>query len=185
MNSYDARVRYTRKVIREEFLRLLTKKPVSKITVTEICASSGINRATFYRHYLDIPDLLDKLEQEILNELRREIRERKGKEVGPFILTVLERVRSDSDAYLTLASNKGDPSFSLKVFEICYQEIKPMLEENIPGMTPEKRDQLYRFLSAGSGGILNEWLRSGMKEPAAEIKDFILKACQGAVHAFV
>ena len=59
MNSYDARVRYTLKVIEDSFLELLGKKPLTKITVTELCQTSQINRATFYKHYLDIPDLLE------------------------------------------------------------------------------------------------------------------------------
>ena len=34
-------------------------------TVGEICAGAGINRSTFYRHYLDVYDLMEKTETEI------------------------------------------------------------------------------------------------------------------------
>ena len=34
MNSFDARVRYTRMVIENSFLELLQEKPMAKITVT-------------------------------------------------------------------------------------------------------------------------------------------------------
>lgn len=55
----DRRTRYTRQVIKDSLLRELHKKPFSKITVTEICKVSDINRGTFYLHYYDVDDLLD------------------------------------------------------------------------------------------------------------------------------
>ena len=70
MSSYDARVRYTRMVIEDCFLALLQEKPVSKVTVTELCQMAQINRATFYKHYLDIPDLLEKTEEKLLDQIR-------------------------------------------------------------------------------------------------------------------
>ena len=30
---------------------MLKEKPISKISITEICGASGVNRATFYKHY--------------------------------------------------------------------------------------------------------------------------------------
>ena len=60
----DARVRYTRKVIRDAFLDILKEKPVSKITVKEICDQAEINRGTFYKHYRDCYDLLHHIEED-------------------------------------------------------------------------------------------------------------------------
>ena len=65
----DARVKYTRMVIQQTFLELLQKKPISKITVTEICEIAGINRATFYKHYMDPYDLLEQFENEAIQGL--------------------------------------------------------------------------------------------------------------------
>ena len=65
----DARTRYTKMMIRESFIQLLKEQPVSKITVTKICEIAEINRATFYKYYEDAFDLLQKLEQELLEEI--------------------------------------------------------------------------------------------------------------------
>lgn len=64
----DARVRYTKMVIRNSLLELLRIKPIAKITVTEICERADINRATFYAHYSDPSDLLHSLEAEVIEE---------------------------------------------------------------------------------------------------------------------
>ena len=47
----DRRIRYTKKIIKETFLNLLEEKELNKITVSEICRISDINRETFYRYY--------------------------------------------------------------------------------------------------------------------------------------
>ena len=67
----DPRTRYTRKVIQDAFLEILKEKPVSRITVKEVCDKAEINRGTFYRHYQDCYDLLDKIEEEGLKEFEK------------------------------------------------------------------------------------------------------------------
>lgn len=57
----DRRTKYTLKTIKETFLDLLQENNINKITVKEICDNADINRATFYRYYTDIYDLLKKI----------------------------------------------------------------------------------------------------------------------------
>ncbi|MFA7674359.1 MAG: TetR family transcriptional regulator, partial [Clostridia bacterium] len=47
----DRRVRYTKMVLKESFINLLSKKGISNITIKQICEDADINRATFYTHY--------------------------------------------------------------------------------------------------------------------------------------
>ena len=47
----DQRTALTKRLLREGLLRLLSKTDLNKISVTQLCIESGINRATFYRHY--------------------------------------------------------------------------------------------------------------------------------------
>ena len=66
----DRRTKYTKKIIKETFINLLEQKELTKITVSEICEIADINRATFYRYYLDVYDLLSNIQKEIEEELR-------------------------------------------------------------------------------------------------------------------
>ena len=66
----DRRVKYTKKIIKDTFLELLSKKDIKKITVSEICNIADINRATFYRYYLDVHNLLESIEDEFVCELK-------------------------------------------------------------------------------------------------------------------
>lgn len=62
----DRRARYTQQVIRDAMLDLLGRKRFDRITVTELCKQSEINRGTFYLHYYDTRDVLDDLIDEML-----------------------------------------------------------------------------------------------------------------------
>lgn len=64
----DRRTLKTRKAIYNVFMDLLATKELHKITVQEISDTADINRTTFYKHFLDVYDLYDKLEQDILIE---------------------------------------------------------------------------------------------------------------------
>lgn len=46
----DRRKKYTRMVLKESLMELLKNKPISNITIKEICEEADINRSTFYSH---------------------------------------------------------------------------------------------------------------------------------------
>jgi len=56
----DLRVIRTRKLIMDSFITLSSKKEFKDITVKDITTEAMINRATFYYHFEDIYDLLEK-----------------------------------------------------------------------------------------------------------------------------
>lgn len=61
----DPRVLRTRKSIMDAFIELSTKKEFKDITIKDITTEAMINRATFYAHFEDIYDLLEKVLSEI------------------------------------------------------------------------------------------------------------------------
>ena len=66
--TVDRRVRKTKKQLRECLTRLLKEKKVQDITVRELTDMADLNRGTFYLHYRDVFDLLEKTEHELLDE---------------------------------------------------------------------------------------------------------------------
>ena len=62
----------TKKMFAASLKSFMEKKPLSKITVSEIIASCGVNRKTFYYHFEDIYALLKwMLEQESIDIIRQ------------------------------------------------------------------------------------------------------------------
>ncbi|MBG9547808.1 TetR/AcrR family transcriptional regulator [Cytobacillus firmus] len=63
----DPRVLRTRTLIMESFIELSGKKEFKDITIKDITTEAMINRATFYYHFEDKYDLLDKALSELLS----------------------------------------------------------------------------------------------------------------------
>ncbi len=62
----------TKKTLAASLKKLMEKKPLSKITVSEIIADCGVNRKTFYYHFQDIYALLKwMLEEEAIEVVRQ------------------------------------------------------------------------------------------------------------------
>lgn len=61
MVKTDLRVTKTKRAIQQAALSLLLKKPINKITITELAQVALINKGTFYLHYADIYALYDDL----------------------------------------------------------------------------------------------------------------------------
>lgn len=49
----------TKAALEESLKRLLLKKPLDKITITDITTDCGISRMAFYYHFKDIYDLVE------------------------------------------------------------------------------------------------------------------------------
>ena len=57
----DARTRFTREALKDALLTLLGEKGFNDISVAELCRRAGVTRATFYRHFVGIMDVVDLL----------------------------------------------------------------------------------------------------------------------------
>ncbi len=65
----DIRVIKSNRKIIDAFIELRRRKPIEKISVTELCKLAGINKSTFYAHYNDIYDLSDTIETRIVEDV--------------------------------------------------------------------------------------------------------------------
>lgn len=66
----EQRVALTKRLLREGLLRILQNKDIDKVNIKELCEESGINRATFYRHYEIPKDILREIRYEGFEEVR-------------------------------------------------------------------------------------------------------------------
>lgn len=114
--SDSARVRMTKKMLRNAFTALLLEKPIQNISVRELCQRAGVNRGTFYIHYRDIFHLMESIENEIvaaLGDILGHLDMRPGNDRA-FIevcLKIFEYLKQNSDMCIILLSENGDVNF--------------------------------------------------------------------------
>ncbi len=68
MTELNQRVAVTKRMVKEGLIRMLEKKPLEKINITELCQEAGINRTTFYRYYELPRDVLTEMQSEFFEE---------------------------------------------------------------------------------------------------------------------
>lgn len=66
---------YTKNLIKQELIKLLNKKSLHNITVTEIAKQCKIERKTFYYHYENLPQLVKEIFDEELEDVIKEFNE--------------------------------------------------------------------------------------------------------------
>lgn len=169
----DARVKYSKMIIQVNFVSLLKQKPINKITVKELCEMADINRATFYKYYMDIYDLMDKIEEEILKELQDTMRDSILDGIGRTLVKLLEKMKENGSLYITLFSENGDTKFPLKIFQMCYAEFSTYISNQFPDLSQTQQAWIYVYTAQGSSGILNYWINDGMAESPEEVAKFI------------
>lgn len=69
----DLRLQRTRKCIADAFMEIRRKKPLEKITVKEISDAAMVNKATFYNHFESVYDLSEKLENEAIDIVMKNV----------------------------------------------------------------------------------------------------------------
>ena len=170
----DARVKYTRMVIQQTFLELLQKKPISKITVTEICEIAGINRATFYKHNMDPYDLLEQFENEAIQGLLSMMEGSSARDAGTIILSILTTMQKNRDIFAKFSSLEGDKGFTFRLAVSCFEKINE-LTTNDRHPSGISSGMSFSYIAGGTSGIMEYWIRSGMKEAPSVIADKIMQ----------
>ena len=69
MNTVNnKRKRESKEKIEKVFLQLIQSKDIEQISVADICKECGLNRSTFYTNYIDIYDLVQKVQSRMADE---------------------------------------------------------------------------------------------------------------------
>jgi AcrR family transcriptional regulator len=161
-------------VIKKNFILLLKEMPLNKITVTKICEMSEINRATFYKYYDDPFDLLDKIENDLLDEVKNIVENQAThKNLTTTFQELLEVIKDKGDLYTILFSVTNNNSFPAKLLTVCYKQSIESIAHIFPNLSESQQEWLYYFTAGGCSCILKCWVNNGMKEPINEIADYI------------
>lgn len=172
MSKTDARIRFTKMVIEDAFFDLLLKKPVGKITVKELCENADINRATFYKHYLDIPDLFEKTEQKLLDRISENFSAKEGMNFAVQLKKLMEYTKNHGEKFMAIGSSNGDPEFMAKsIVDIGVQ----LFDDGSGAPMTARQKMIADYVIHGGGAILRSWVIGGMKEDIDEVAYTIIE----------
>ncbi len=173
----------TKRALEQSLKNLLLKKPLTKITVSDIADDCGINRMTFYYHFKDIYDLV---EWSCLEDAKRALAENNTYETWQQgLLRIFEAVEQNRP-------------FILNVYRCVHREqiekyLQPLVDQLLIGVIDEKsvgmtvRDEDKQFIAQAYGymfiGLMLDWIKNNMREDPQQIIDKLNKLLQGSMSA--
>ena len=166
----DARVRYTRRVIKESLLRLLEDRPVNRITVKEVCEAAQINRATFYAHFTDCFDVLNQMENDLLADFERSLSFASVVDVVDMIERIYAMIDQNAEVCRVLIFQNKDSSLTAKMIAMAHDKTIVCWKEQLTRATESDREMLFTCLS---NGLLNVILTGYSKYEREEVVKFV------------
>ena len=171
----------TKRALEQSLKNLLLKKPLTKITVSDIADDCGINRMTFYYHFKDIYDLV---EWSCLEDAKRALDEKMTYETWQQgLLQIFEAV-------------KENKPFILNVYRCVHREqvekyLQPLVDQLILGVINEEtgnmtiRDEDKQFIAQIYSyvfiGLMLDWIKDDMREDPQPLVDRLARLIKGSM----
>jgi len=177
-NKEDRRVKYTKMVLKESLIDLLSKKDISCITIKQICEEADINRATFYTHYSDQFDLLRQIEDEFLQNIKAYITVFKQKKADAILVDVLEEIfeyiKDNAKLCRLLLSKQGNLEFQKRIMMLIYDT--NLVAKPNESLKKGEEEFVYSFIITGCVGVIHKWLEEGMKQSSRAMAGMIFNS---------
>lgn len=168
----------TRERFKKAFFTLYAERKIETITIKEVADLAGFNRGTFYLYYKSIYDLLQKTEQELLEDFGKRVEyhiklyynEINNPDEKMF-QDMQENFLKNGDYFKVLNGENGDPRFKAKMKNIVKDAYRKHLN-----LESSKRVSLFEYLLEylveANTSIIQYWLENREKDnPKVSIKD--------------
>ncbi|GEP80599.1 TetR/AcrR family transcriptional regulator C-terminal domain-containing protein [Staphylococcus carnosus] len=173
MQKEDLRVIKTKMNIENAFLNLFYQKEIEQISVKEITTIAQIARKTFYLHYLDKYDLLEKIFIKRLEKLREICRNLKVENLNLIIDEWLEFFYRHQKFYISLFVNKQPMGSRHHLIQFLQKMLSEVISPKVCAQRGMDFNMTLNFLGYGLVGMIDQYLMDGEKERIA-IKKHIM-----------
>ena len=164
----DRRVRKTRKQLKDCLIQLLKEKKVQDITVPELTEMADLNRGTFYLHYKDVFDLLEKTEAELFEEFNSLVLSHDAQDLKqrPSLIfhEIFSLVYENADLVEILMGENGDLNFINRLKHLVREKCLRDWMEVFRSGDPLVFEAYFSFIVSGCVGLVQYWLQGGLKE---------------------
>ena len=168
----DRRTLKTRRALCNALAQLLTKKQLHKVTVQEIADLADVNRVTFYKHYLDVYDLYDKIEEETLIELGLLMLRLYELPPEEFFKKLLTYVSENREIFNMIFSPNSTGQLLMKLSKLIEGVFRQMQKEK-SGSRINDTELTYMccYRAQGCLAVIAKWVQGGYEEK----QDIIVK----------
>ena len=164
---------FTRRAIKESFLKLLNQRPLNQITVKDIVEDCGINRNSFYYHFSDLPALVEEIMAERVSAMVENHPTVDSVQEGAD--AIVEFVMHNKRAIYHIYNSVSRDVFERHLMEVCRYVVTTYLDGMLEEVEEADRDAILRFHRCACFGSVLDWRNGGMKD---EVSDYFRRIRQ-------
>lgn len=178
INKKDLRYKKTDTKIRETFLALLKSEGYQKITISKIIKVAHINRSTFYDHYIDKEDLIEKIEVHLILQLIDNLPElnmhalNNVEVINLRIRMLIERIYANKQIIYLFFSDQSDALFMNRLMKFSKNFL---LETDIIQNLKIPTIYAYSIIESVFMNLVKNWVLNDFKESSDEFAEIVSK----------
>lgn len=170
----------TKQSLTRALKKAIVKKPLSKVTVSELIKECDINRNTFYYHFTNIYDLLKwMLEQEAIEVVKKIDLLVNTEEAIRFVMDYVdENKHIIGCAYDSMGSEEMKRFFYSDLIGVMRHAIDEAERELNITVDVGFKDFLTAFFTEALVGMMISWIKSQYEQDREEMLQNLLLVCQ-------
>lgn len=187
MKNEDTRVQYTKRVLKDALLKILKSKPISKVTIKELCEEAGLNRGTFYLHYNEPNDVLREIERDFVQEKFSFFDPYMKNDNPDQLAKLFGAIMQNKELSLVLFGPNGAPQFTERIKSRVQGSVLNDWQIEFPDYSRDDLAYVFEFVFPGAMRLILNWLAGNTKLSANEFAhrlDCLGHYCHLAIREF-
>jgi len=156
--------------IEKAFVELLRNRELKDITVTDICAVTGLNRSTFYANFADVYELADRFREKLEQDFSQQFRMDDDRREVDGALRMFRHIRENRIFYSTYFKLGYDQKNQIMLYDTH------RAEQDFGGKFVAYHIEFFRN---GLNAIIRMWLQGGCKETPEEMAEILRAEYRG------
>ncbi|MGN0592356.1 MAG: TetR-like C-terminal domain-containing protein [Ruminococcus sp.] len=180
-----------KQLLEESLLQLMQDKNIKRITVRELTAHAGINRSTFYLHYMDIYDMVEQLEQRLIYEFYQELNSDHAQrtiqeDVYYFMTVVFSFLKKNRRMVLILCGENGDRTFMKRLSEITRSQASVWIHSLLGEHAQKDQEELAAsFFCSGCVAMVYSWILHDETMDQQKVLELMFQLVRKGAYGFV
>ena len=163
----------SKNAIRSALSRLLLEQSLESLTISQLTKEAGINRGTFYLHYVDKQDMFNQLKSELLGELGELFATSTVNRAN--FLASLQYIQDNYDfIYALMQMDYQEFHFLMKNFALQLLDDTPHAKDHLVNKFQVPYKYAVEIFAATIEAVITKWLSTGAKEEPIEIATVVL-----------
>ena len=154
---------YVEKELVETLIKLLQNQEMDEISIRDLCHEAGVGRASFYRHYQNKEEILERHAPSLMKQWEKEFESNSNSRPWNVFESLFTHIKNHHSFYKILYKTNRD------------MVLRTSLRQKIGLATELTNEEAYQkvFFADGICGWIEEWIERDMKESPTELNQLL------------